>query len=72
MAEGYRYTIEGEKLLMIEIIRRVPEIQPDTIRIRINRGVRTWEGLREDPKVARQKLLDRQRQKIAPYFKKKR
>lgn len=68
MTGKYQYTIEGEKLTMIEIIRKIPEIQADTLRLRINRGVRTWEGLREDPKAARKKLLDRQRRKIAPLF----
>lgn len=71
MSESYRYTIEGEKLTMVEIISRVPEIQADTIRARVNRGVRTWDGLRQSSKAAIQAERDRQRRLISPYFNKK-
>lgn len=49
----YAYTVEGEKLTRVQIVERVllimPALKPDTIRKRIDDGVRTWDGLAADP-----------------------
>ena len=48
MAE-WRYTVEGEKLTMGEIVARViaahPTLMPSTIRKRVNAGLREWTHL---------------------------
>lgn len=44
--DTYRYTVEGEKLTMAEIVARVleahPKLKASTIRKRVIAGLRTW------------------------------
>lgn len=44
--DTYRYTVEGEKLTMAEIVARVleahPKLKVSTIRKRVIAGLRTW------------------------------
>lgn len=52
MGDAWRYTVEGEKLTVGEIIARVrgasPSLSAGTIRKRVSAGLRTWAQLGRD------------------------
>lgn len=48
-AHPYKYTVDGEKVTMHEIVKRLPGVIPQTVRKRINAGLRTWAELGATP-----------------------
>lgn len=64
----WRYTIEGEKLTMGEIIARVlaahPKLKADTIRKRVTAGFRTWRLLGQSAAAGAAARRDRIRSAI--------
>lgn len=64
----WRYTIEGEKLTMGEIITRVladhPKLKADTIRKRVTAGFRTWKLLGQSAAAGAAARRDRIRSAI--------
>lgn len=51
-ADPYKYTVDGEKVTLDEIVARLPHMKRPTVRKRINNGHRTWAALGADTIIA--------------------
>mgnify|MGYP000567799484 FL=1 len=45
----YRYTVDGEKVTLDEIVTRCPLVSRQTVSDRVRRGLRTWAELQKKP-----------------------
>lgn len=45
----YRYTVDGEKVTLDEIVTRCPLVSRQTVSDRVRRGQRTWAELMRKP-----------------------
>ena len=49
----FRYSIEGERLTLAEIVERCPSVKPQTVKRRVTEyGLRTWADLRRGGSAA--------------------
>ena len=50
----YRYTVDGEKVTLDEIVARCPLVSRQTVSDRVRRGHRTWAELSKKPDAVQQ------------------
>ena len=50
----YRYTVDGERVTLDEIVARCPLVSRQTVSDRVRRGQRTWAELGKKPDAVQQ------------------